>query len=418
MAILNPFEVAGSRVARPFRDAYGWFDSLFNARSDANKLRKENEQLRQQLIQNEFAANELQQLKQLLAFKEGPSFPNDYNALTASVVNRPSSAFAQSVVVSAGSCDGVEKDAPVVTAQGLVGLVTRTTCHASRVTLLTDESSAVSGLDVKTDAAGVVMHAGGAGATLVLSFVAKEDKVEVGDTIATAGWRTKNLSSLYPKGIAIGKVTSVGQSDTDLYKQVQVQPFADFTTIDAVIVLVRKTGPMMTTSVKVAALVFVATIVQVSMLAPHAVIYGGTPDVLLVTLVCVALLRGSIAGAVAGFAGGLIVDIATLGTLGVTSLLLTVAGYWAGRYGETTGRDRAHAVPLAVVVITILVAFGGLGLHYMLGEEVSARRALVTTLLPAVPLNVLVAWPVIRLCRALLRLRGDGDRTREVELGV
>ena len=239
-AVLHPFEVAGSRVARPFRDAYGWFDSLFHARSDAKKLSRENKQLRQQLIQNEFAANEAAQLKQLLAFKEGPSFPDDYDGLTASVIVRPSSAFAQSVVVSVGSCDGIEKDAPVVTAQGLVGLITSTACHASRVTLLSDESSAVSALDVKTDAAGVVMHAGGAGATLVLAFVAKEDRVEVGDTIATAGWRTKNLSSLYPKGLAIGRVTSVGQSDTDLYKQVQVDAFADFTSIDPVIVLVRK----------------------------------------------------------------------------------------------------------------------------------------------------------------------------------
>jgi rod shape-determining protein MreC len=73
--------------------------------------------------------------------------------------------------------------------------------------------------------------------------VAKAAKVEVGDTIVTAGWRTTNLSSLYPKGIAIGKVTSVGQLDTDVYKQVQVQPFADFTSIDAVIVLVRKASP-------------------------------------------------------------------------------------------------------------------------------------------------------------------------------
>ena len=170
--------------------------------------------------------------------------------------------------------------------------------------------------------------------------------------------------------------------------------------------------------VKIAVLVFVAAIVQVSMLAPHASIFGGTADVLLVTLVCVALLRGSITGAVAGFAGGVIVDIATLGTLGVTALLLTVAGYWAGRYGETTGRDRPHAVPLAVAVITILVAISGLGLHYMLGDAVSARQALVTTLLPAVPLNVLIAWPLIRLCRALLRSPGGVDRGREVELGV
>ena len=60
------------------------------------------------------------------------------------------------------------------------------------------------------------------------------------DTIVTSGWRSNRLSSLYPPHIPIGTVTSVGQTDTDLYKQVQVAPFADFTSIDAVIVLVRK----------------------------------------------------------------------------------------------------------------------------------------------------------------------------------
>jgi rod shape-determining protein MreD len=170
--------------------------------------------------------------------------------------------------------------------------------------------------------------------------------------------------------------------------------------------------------VKSGVLVFFGAIMQVSVLAPNAVVLGGVADVLLVVLVCVALLRGSITGAVAGFCAGLIVDVATLGTLGVTALLLTVAGYWAGRYGETTGRGRLHAVPLAVAVITVLVAFAGLGLHYMLGDEVSAHRALVTTLLPAVPLNLLVAWPVNRLCRRLLAGRPVVERVREVELGV
>ena len=42
----------------------------------------------------------------------------------------------------------------------------------------------------------------------------------------------------------------------------------------------------------------------------------------------------------------------------------------------------------------------------------------MTTLLPAVPLNVLIAWPLIRLCRALLRSSGGVDRAREVELGA
>jgi rod shape-determining protein MreD len=173
-----------------------------------------------------------------------------------------------------------------------------------------------------------------------------------------------------------------------------------------------------TDAVKIAALVFVATIVQVSVLDPSASIFGGTADVLLVALVCIGLLRGSITGALAGFAGGVLVDVATLDTLGVTALLLTVAAYWAGRYGETTGRDRGYAMPLAVGVITILVAFGGLGLHSMLGDEVSAHRALATTLLPAIVLNLLIAWPVARLCRALLRPLERDERVRDVELGV
>ena len=95
-------------------------------------------------------------------------------------------------------------------------------------------------------------------------------------------------------------------------------------------------------------------------------------------LVAVALLRGSIVGAIAGFCAGLLLDTATLETLGLTSLLLTLAGYWVGRYGETTGRDRTHAPFLSVAVVTFLSALGGLALHFVLGERAPARRVLFT----------------------------------------
>jgi len=48
-AVLRPFQVAADRIAEPFRDAYAWVDSLFDARSDAERLREENEALRQQV---------------------------------------------------------------------------------------------------------------------------------------------------------------------------------------------------------------------------------------------------------------------------------------------------------------------------------------------------------------------------------
>jgi rod shape-determining protein MreD len=153
---------------------------------------------------------------------------------------------------------------------------------------------------------------------------------------------------------------------------------------------------------KVGLLVFVASIVQVTILNATG-LAGGTADVLLVTLVGVALLRGSIYGAGAGFFGGLLVDVATLQTLGLTSLVLTVAGYWIGRYGETTGRERAHAPLLSVVVVTALYAVSAYGLHFMLGDPVSARLALVDALPGTILLNAVVAVPVYALCRRFLR---------------
>ena len=101
---------------------------------------------------------------------------------------------------------------------------------------------------------------------------------------------------------------------------------------------------------------------------------------MLVTLVAVALTQGSIFGAVTGFWAGLLLDIARLGTLGFTSLLLTLAGFWIGRYGETTGRDRAHAPLLSVAVVTVLYAVGSLVMHFLLREPAPARVVLVEEL--------------------------------------
>jgi rod shape-determining protein MreC len=236
---LQPLEVAVERVSRPFRDAYGWTASIFGARGEAERLQGENERLRQAVIQNESALRENVELRRLLDYRDGPSFPRDYQGLPAAVVVRPASAFEQQIVVAVGAADGVQVHATVVTAEGLVGEVSRVEESASVVTLLTDETSAVSAVDLRTDAAGIVRH-GQSGDSLVLDRVKKEEVVHQHDEIVTAGWRTGRLTSLYPKNIPIGQVTSVGLTDTDLYQQVQIQPYVDFSKLDSVLVLVPR----------------------------------------------------------------------------------------------------------------------------------------------------------------------------------
>ena len=165
--------------------------------------------------------------------------------------------------------------------------------------------------------------------------------------------------------------------------------------------------------VKAALVLFVAGLAEVVILSQYSIFRSAS--LVLVTLLSIALLRGSIFGAVAGFGTGLLLDTATLGTLGFTSLLLTLAGFWIGRYGETTARDRFHAPFLSVAVVTFLYVIGQLILQFMLGEPAPAGLAL-HGLPGALLLNLLLTLPVYALTRRLFPPLELGDRIREVRL--
>ena len=236
-SVLMPFEVAGERVARPFRDAAGYVSDLFDAKSENRDLQREVEDLRNRVIEQETAAQENERLKDLLGYVEGPSFPADYRPVAASVIARPPTPFRQEIVIAAGSDDGVAVNDPVVTELGLVGLVTEVWGGGAKVRLITDQASAVSGVVLGSEAAGVVRQ-GTSQSSLVLDRVGKDALVKERDLVVTAGWQTLRFESLYPRGIPIGTVKSVGQQDVDLYKRIQIAPLVNFDSLASVIVLV------------------------------------------------------------------------------------------------------------------------------------------------------------------------------------
>jgi rod shape-determining protein MreD len=168
---------------------------------------------------------------------------------------------------------------------------------------------------------------------------------------------------------------------------------------------------------KVVLLLFAAVVVQATIMGSIQIL-GGTPDLVLVLLLVIALLRGSVVGALGGFWAGFLLDTAYLGTLGFTSLLLTLAGYWIGRYGETTGRDRAHAPFVSVAVVTVLFAISELVLHVLLGESVDARAALVDAMPATLLLNLLLTVPVFALVRRLVAPESRETGTRRVEIPI
>jgi rod shape-determining protein MreD len=167
--------------------------------------------------------------------------------------------------------------------------------------------------------------------------------------------------------------------------------------------------------VKAGLLLTLAATAQIAIVNSFELVEGHA-DVVLLCVVGIGLLRGPIVGACAGFYAGLIIDVGTLGTLGLTSLLLTVAGYWIGRFGGATSneQDQIPRVLIAVTLATVGVELGSLIIHLLLGESAAVGAIVARVLLPSLALNVILAIPAFALCR---RLFPPADRRiREVQL--
>ncbi|HST25198.1 MAG TPA: rod shape-determining protein MreC [Gaiellaceae bacterium] len=236
-AILRPFEVAANRVAQPFRDAAGWVGGLSDARSKNKKLEKANAKLQSEVVQLQILARENADLRRMLHYVGGSTFPTDYSPLSTSIISQAPGGFDERVVVGVGRSNGVALNDPVVSPSGyLVGVVTRVFAGSSQVTLINDETSFVSVIDPKTGAAGILRH-NDPGSSIILDDVPKSATVTQGDPIVTAGWKQGTLTSIFPLGIPVGTVSSVNQTDIDPYKQIEVKPQVDFGSLRSLIVL-------------------------------------------------------------------------------------------------------------------------------------------------------------------------------------
>lgn len=242
--ILKPFEVAADRVARPFRDAVSWGRGLVDAKSENKRLKSQIQTLRQQLTLDEGAVQQNVQLKAALNYHGLPTIV-DFRQVHASVSVNPQNAIDQSVAITVGTNDGVRAGDVVIdpVSKGLVGTVDRAFPSVASVTLLTDTQSAVTSVDLTSPTAvGIIQPGGGGSDALVLDLVSKTKVVREGDTIITAGSLGKStLPSIFPRGIPVGTVTSQSSNDVNPFKNVQVNPLVDFSSLQSVIVLVPKT---------------------------------------------------------------------------------------------------------------------------------------------------------------------------------
>jgi len=237
-AVFSPLQAVADRALKPARDLVGWFDKTFAARGENSSLKEELASTRRQAVAGQEALSENAQLRKLVELDRDPPLAESaYRPVTGRVIGRSPTVWDSTVTIDAGSGDGVKVDDPVISGDGLVGIVASTEGGAAQVTLITDHASAVSAKVLPAGVQGVIRPDVGDPEDLILDFIDSTRHVHGGQPVVTSGWRAQGLASLFPPGLPVGEVTSASIVEQEASQQVHLRPYADIANLDLVQVL-------------------------------------------------------------------------------------------------------------------------------------------------------------------------------------
>jgi len=225
-AVLAPPAVALSRVSGFFADAWAFITEIGTLRTENQRLSAEVARLQEENARLRPDAQENGRLRVLLGFKQ--QLP--YRSLAARIVGRDPSQWFSTVLVDRGASEGVARDDPVITSDGVVGHVVETAGSWARVLLVADSRSAVSAVLDRSREVGVVVGQGHS--LLRLTYLSREADVKPGDLVVTSG-----LGPIYPRGLSVGTVVSAVRGP--MFQDAVIRPSADLGHLEDVLIVLR-----------------------------------------------------------------------------------------------------------------------------------------------------------------------------------
>lgn len=225
MSGLMPFQWLASSSVGAVKNV--WFSYV-----DLRKARIENEELKITRDRLEKEANELR-LKVTISeqLNEFEKAAITYEGEIARVIGHDANQWFNTIYIDRGSLAGIEKDQPVVTADGLVGRVITTSSLASQVLLVTDERHGAGAVIAQTETTRWLGILEGKSQYLCdMRFIVPPEKLENGEQVVTSG-----QDGLYPPGLVIGRVKINGSAAAPVL--VEIEPAAKLAKLEMVKVL-------------------------------------------------------------------------------------------------------------------------------------------------------------------------------------
>ena len=231
--ILSPFQSAITSISNVTKKigVISW--EMVTVYEQNKMLRSEVEQLRQRDVNvNEIMA-ENTRLTNILNYKNAVK---QFDTAVAKIISYDSSNLTNSITINLGAKDGMQKNMPIITPQGLVGTIVAVYEHSAKVQLILDPRSAVGAIIQRPESRVIGIMQGSVGVQTLAKMVniPRDADVVVGDNVLTSGY-----GGLYPKGIVIGEVVEVTNEAGGLLKYATVKTAVDFYRIEEVLVIVN-----------------------------------------------------------------------------------------------------------------------------------------------------------------------------------
>lgn len=229
ITLLAPFQRAAAWAGDQVKGLMANVSDILTVHQQNQMLRSEVEQLRVQNVKaNEYAAENIR-LRELLGYTQAAT---QFDLVMARVIGREPSTWTRMVVIDRGTQHGVQKNMAVVTARGLVGVVTEAGPISSKVQLILDPRAAAGALVQRSRVAGVVKGTPDDAMHPRMMNVPKNQDMAVGDILVTSGF-----GGIYPKGIMIGTVSAVKNDSSGLLHYAVIETAADFQRLEDVAVI-------------------------------------------------------------------------------------------------------------------------------------------------------------------------------------
>ncbi len=227
---LTPVQKAGSWVVSPFRTFLSDVTHLGRTRNQIEKLKADNDALRQALLNRKVADAELAQFKSILDL----AGRGEFKVVGAKVISQGSStSFTQTLTIDAGSKSGVRANMTVISGFGLVGVVKIAYANSAVVQLASDPAFRVGARIAGSQQIGILSGQGTRKG--VLQLLDNTTEVKVGDAILARG---SNNGRPFVPGVPIGEVTSVDNSASAVTQTADVKFYANFSALGVVAVVI------------------------------------------------------------------------------------------------------------------------------------------------------------------------------------